>query len=94
MSPHSAWSRFAPELEREREENPLSYSYPWDEIQNDVRFGWEEAMDPDLLGADWSQVENEVRRRWEQNFPHHGYGEWTTLGEAVRLGFSRVRGRV
>ncbi len=94
MTQEGDWPYVSKELEKEWETIPISHSRPWDEIQDDVRFGWDQARLPEFDGAEWPDVEDEIQRRWEQSFPHRGYEDWRMVGEAVRLGFLRARGRV
>ncbi len=85
------WSYASRELQREWDGTSLSHSHPWDEIQDDVRFGWEQAMRPEFQGAEWPDVEGELQRRWEESYPHRDYEDWRVVGEAVRLGFNRAK---
>ncbi len=90
----SDWPYVSRELEREWEETTLSHSHPWEEIQDDVRFGWDQAMQSEFAGAEWEDVAGEIQRRWEMNFPHRDFEDWRTVGEAVRLGFVRAKEQV
>lgn len=85
------WSYASRDLERDWGSVPLSHSRPWDEVMDDVRFGWEQAMNPEFRGAEWSDVETELQRRWEENYPHADYEDWRDVSEAVRLGFNRAK---
>ena len=94
MAQETDWDYVSKELAREWGETSLGHSHPWDEVQDDVHFGWDQARSPEFDGAEWPDVESEIQRRWEQSFPHRGYEDWRMVGEAVRLGFNRARGRV
>ena len=88
------WSYVSRELEKEWNTIPLSHSHPWEEIQDDVHFGWDQAVSPEFEGAQWDDVSSEIQRRWEQNYPHRSYEDWRVVGEAVRVGFNRAKERV
>jgi hypothetical protein len=88
------WSYISRELEKEWSSTPLSHSHPWEEIQDDVRFGWEQAMSPEFSGAQWDDVSDLLQQRWEESYPHPGYEDWRIVGEAVRLGFNRAKEQV
>lgn len=88
------WAYVSRELEREWEGTGLSHSHPWEEIQDDVRFGWDQGMTPEFEGAEWDDVRDILQRRWEQSFPHRDYEDWRMVGEAVRLGFIRAKEQV
>lgn len=94
MAQESDWPYISRQLQEEWEETSLAHSHPWDEIQDDVRFGWEQAISPEFDGAQWEDVESELQRRWEQSFPHRDYEDWRVVSEAVRLGFNQAKGRV
>jgi hypothetical protein len=88
------WGTVSSDLEEEWEGTPISRSRPWDEIQDDVRFGWEQAMQPEFDGAEWEDVEDALQERWEQNYPHADYEDWRSVVDAVKLGFERAKEQV
>ncbi len=94
MTQESDWPYISQQLREEWEGTTLAHSHPWEEIEDDVRFGWEQARSPEFDGAQWEDVQDTIQSRWESNFPHRGYEDWRMVGEAVRLGFNRAKGRV
>ncbi len=88
------WGLVSRELQEEWEDTPLSHSRPWEEIQDDVRFGWDQAMRPEFDGAEWDDVEDVLQARWEQNYPHADYEDWQSVVDAVKLGFGRAKEQV
>ncbi len=88
------WSYVSRELEREWNSTPLSHSHPWEEIEGDVHFGWDQAMSPEFEGAQWDDVQDLLQQRWEQTYPHPGYEDWRVVSEAVRVGFNRAKEQV
>ncbi len=88
------WSYASRELEREWEETPLGHTRPWDEIKDDVLFGWNQAMSPEFDGAQWDDVRDVLQERWENEYPHPDYEDWRAVEDAVKLGFTRAKEQV
>ncbi len=88
------WIYASRELEKEWDSVPIHHSRPWDEIRDDVFFGWEQARNPEFDGAEWDDVRDVLQQRWEESYPHPGYEDWRAVEDAVKLGFNRAKGRV
>jgi hypothetical protein len=93
MARELAWSNVYRNLQDEWEETLLEPSRAWSEIEDDVRFGWEQASREEFDAACWDDVEHVIRRRWESVFPDRDYGDWQKAVEKVQRGFDRGRAR-
>jgi hypothetical protein len=91
MARELAWSNVYRNLQDEWEEPLFGPSRAWSEIEDDVRFGWEQASSEEFDSARWDDVEHEIRRRWESIFPDRDHDDWSKAIEKVRRGFDRAR---
>jgi hypothetical protein len=89
MAKELAWTHVYRNLQDEWEETPIEPSRAWSEIEEDVRFGWEQAASEEFDAARWEDVEHEIRRRWEAASSDPDYDSWEKAVEKVRRGFSR-----
>ncbi|MCL5960889.1 MAG: hypothetical protein M1358_16580 [Chloroflexi bacterium] len=83
------WRQVQGELRHDWDTTVLGSRRPWDEVQDDIHFGWSQAMRPDFRGARFEDVESELQRLWEQRVPHARHEDWLSVREAVRAGFER-----
>jgi len=86
----ATWEEIEPQLRQEWDSTVVATRRPWNEVRDDVRFGWEQAHRPELAGADWADVVGVLEGRWE-SFPHAHFEDWHACEDAVRLGFQRAR---
>lgn len=91
MLPPKRWDDVKDELEKDWDRTSLAYKRPWEEVQNDIRFGWEQGVNPRFRGASFDDVESELQRHWEASFPHARFEDWRYLKDAVKAGFDRAR---
>lgn len=83
------WQQVRDELHRDWDATIIGTRRPWDEVQDDIQFGWTQALRPEFHGARFEEVESELQSLWEQRVPHARYEDWRSIKEAVRTGFER-----
>jgi len=91
MRQPTRWEDVARELRQDWESTTLARKRPWEEVRDDIRFGWEQGMNPQYQGATFDDVEDELQRRWEASFPHARFEDWRSLRDAVQAGFDRAK---
>lgn len=83
------WQQIRGDLMHDWDMTTLGARRPWDEVQDDIHFGWSQAMRPEFRTATFDDLESELQRLWEQRVPHARYEDWRSVKEAVRAGFER-----
>ena len=83
------WEDARSELRREWESTVVGQRRPWEDVQDDVHFGWQAGVNPEFRGAAWPEVEEILQRRWEERYPHARFEDWRSVSDAIRLGFER-----
>jgi len=64
---------------------------PFEEAEGTYRTGFRAAHDKDYSSREWDDVEPDLRREWESSGKRGG--NWETLREEIREGWTRARGR-